>query len=170
MDVKCEFCKAYHWIEEHLKHSSPSHPLFPCCCHHNKIHLPILPYPPRRLCKFLTSSSKRSWHFHKHIRQYNSALAFTSFTAKEDKVNSTGRGPWVWKSGYTIYHRAGSLFPDSANSPKFAQLYFYDPEDALEHRMERNEMLDRKIMARLQAILRHHNEYAKIFLHAFEIL
>ena len=170
MDVKCDACKAYHWLDERVKHSSGSHPVFSHCCHHNKIRLPPLPPPPRRLRKLLTSSSKHARQFRKHIRQYNSALAFTSFTAKQDDVNSTHRGPWVWKSGYTIYHRAGTLFPDSAASPKYAQLYFYDPDEALDHRMKRNKKLSRKTMAKLQSVLNRHNQYCKMFLHAFEIL
>jgi hypothetical protein len=60
-------------------------------------------------------------------------LAFTSFTAKEKDINSSGSGPWVWKLGYTIYHHAGSLLPLAAENSKYAQLYFYDPEKALNH-------------------------------------
>lgn len=170
MQVTCEYCKAFHWIEERLKHSSTSHPVFSHCCHHNKVRLPALPLPPPKLRYLLTSSSTDARQFREHIRQYNSALAFTSFTAKEDNMNKTGRGPWVWKSGYTIYHRAGNLFPDTAASPKYAQLYFYDPNDALQLRMERNSTLSRNTMNALQSVLNQYNKYSKIFLHAFEVL
>ena len=73
--------------------------------------------------------------FRENIRRYNCALAFTSFTAKIKDVNGGGGGPWVWKTGYTIYHQAGTILPHTENNPRYAQLYFYDPQEALEYRM-----------------------------------
>jgi hypothetical protein len=70
-------------------------------------------------------------HFRNTIRQYNSILAFTSFTAKETNDNSLNCGPWVWKSGYTIYHHIGSLISNTIHDAKYTQLYFYDPDEAL---------------------------------------
>jgi hypothetical protein len=68
-------------------------------------------------------------HFREYIQKYNSALTFTSFFADKQDLNSDGREPWVWKSGYTIYHHSGSLIPNVPRNLKYAQLYFYDPQD-----------------------------------------
>ena len=170
MDTICIHCRAYHWLDERLKHSPISSPRFARCCHHGKVSLENLPDPPEELQALFTEQSTRGKEFRDSIRQYNSALAFTSFTSKEkEDVNAGGGGPWVWKSGYTIYHRAGSLLPNGDN-PKYAQLYFYDLDDALRYRMDRNNNLDHDTMAYLQNMLLQTNRYKPIFLHSLEIL
>lgn len=169
MNVTCNLCSAFHWAAERIKHSSLSSPQFSRCCHHGKVFLDPLPVPPEELQTLFTAQSTQAKEFRVKIRQYNSALAFTSFTTNKKDVNSGGGGPWVWKSGYTIYHRAGSLLPTERN-PKYAQLYFYDPDEALRYRMDRNEKLNPATMAYLQDMLVHTNRYTRIFLHSLEIL
>jgi Helitron helicase-like domain at N-terminus len=170
MNITCVHCGAYHWLDERLKNSSKTSPLFSHCCHSGKVRLLRLPDPPEPLHSLLTATSTEAKEFRESIRQYNCALAFTSFTAKEEDVNSGGGGPWVWKTGYTIYHRAGSLFADVAARSTYAQLYFYDAADALCYRMNRNYNLDRDTMYVLQDMLLQHNRYARMFSHAFEVL
>jgi hypothetical protein len=114
MDVICSDCHSLHWLEEKLKDSPMSAPAFSHCCHRGKVHLPLQNDAPEPLYTLFTSDTKQAKQFRENIRQYNSALAFTSFTAKETNEENDGGGPWVWKSGYTIYHRAGSLFPNSS--------------------------------------------------------
>jgi hypothetical protein len=70
------------------------------------IPLKALPVPPKRLRQLLTADDADARLFREQIRQYNSA---SSFTAKETNDSNDGAGPWVWKSGYTIYHRVGTL-------------------------------------------------------------
>jgi hypothetical protein len=122
------------------------------------------------LNSLLTGDTRDAKQFRKNIRRYNSALAFTSFTAKETNDSNDGGGPWVWKSGYNIYHRAGCLFPNSARDAKYAQLYFYDAEDALVSRMNNNIQLNHDVMEQLQDMLLSCNRYCALFLHAFEYL
>jgi hypothetical protein len=114
-----------------------------------------------------TSDAK---HFHNAIRQYNSALAFTSFTAKETNDNSLNHRPWVWKSGYTIYHRVGSLIPNAVCDAKYAQLYFYNLDEALNIRMQRNDKLNRDTMEYLQTMLHENHQYTALFKHSLEVL
>ena len=83
MNVKCSDCSAFHWLDEHLKHSSILHPEFSHCCHHSKVSLDPLPTPPEALRKLFSSHSRDAKRFRKQICQYNSALAFTSFNANE---------------------------------------------------------------------------------------
>ena len=130
MNVSCVHCHVLHWLFEHLKDSSVSDPKFSHCCHNGKVSIPKLPHSPALLERLLTANSSDARTFCERIRQYNCALAFTSFIAKET-IPSGGGGPWVWKTGYTIYHQLGTLRPDTTNDPTYAQLYFYDPEDAL---------------------------------------
>jgi hypothetical protein len=169
MDVVCEHCRALHWSFERLKESTEQEPKFSRCCHNGKVSLTKLPVPPEELLELLTGDSTDSRRFREQIRQYNCALAFTSFVAKET-IPSAGGGPWIWKTGYTIYHQLGTLRPEGANDPTYAQLYFYDPEDALDFRMKNNSNLKRETMSKLQDMLRTTHRYSPAFLHSFEIL
>ena len=163
-------CTAFHWLAKRLKGSSISSPVFSICCHHGKVRLEKLRNPPNQLRTFFTANSTQAKEFCNSIRQYNSALAFTSFTAKEQDVNAGGGGPWVWKTEYTIYHRAGSILPYADRTPTYAQLYFYDPIDALNYRINCNNLLNCETMDSLQALLHEVNHYTIIYTHAFEIL
>jgi hypothetical protein len=153
MNATCSYCGAFHWLIKRVKNSPASAPRFSRCCHHGKVRPGILPQPPERLRLLFTADTSDAKHFRNAIRQYNSALAFTSFTAKETNDNSQNRGPWIWKSGYTIYHRVGSLIPNAVRDAKYAQLYFYDPDEALDIRMQRNDKLNRDTMEYLQTRL-----------------
>lgn len=180
MTQKCVHCHALHWLDERVKNSSKSDPEFARCCHHGKVSLPKLPQPPDRLRNLYTNDDADAKHFRERIRQYNSALAFASFTAKEKtentsgnatrNVNAGGGGPWVWKSGYTIYHRVGTIFPDAPENARYSQLYFYDPDEALDIRMRRNGKLNRDTMKYLEDLLLSSNHYTHVFFHAKEVL
>jgi hypothetical protein len=172
MDTICTHCGAFHWIDERNKASPKCRPEFSRCCHHGNVSLDHLPLPPERLRTLFTNDSPNAKHFRERIRQYNSALAFTSFTAKEKEqsVNAGGGAPWVWKTGYTIYHRIGTLFPNNPVDPRYSQLYFYDPLEALDYRMRRNDKLHRETMQYLQDMLRDSNPYTLLFFHSNEVL
>jgi hypothetical protein len=159
MNIICAHCAAYHWLDERVSDSPISSPRFSQCCHHGSVRLEQLPDPPEELKSLFSTQSTKAKEFRERIRQYNSALAFTSFTTKERNDNSGGSGPWVWKTGYTIYHRVGTIFPNAQNDPMYAQLYFYDPVDALQYRMKRNENLKRETMNSLQNMLMETNRY-----------
>ena len=170
MNVECLHCHALHWLDERVKQSDKSSPIFSQCCHHGKVQLDPLPEPPVHLQTLFTADSDDAKEFRERIRQYNSALTFTSFTANEEDVNRGGKGPWIWKLGYTIYHRASSLIPNSVNNPKYAQLYFYDPEEALQIRMNRNTRLNSETMFYLQNTLLDINRFVDLYFHSLEIL
>ena len=170
MDVTCDYCGAFHWLEERLKRSDTSTPEFSLCCHQGKVHLPRLEDPPDELHKLFTEQTTEARQFRENIRWYNAALAFTSFTAKEQNVNAGGGGPWVWKTGYTIYHRAGSLLGERGKAPTYSQLYFYDPAEALDYRMKHNTGVKPNTMQSLQNMLLRTNSYTRLFFHAYETL
>ena len=166
----CAHCAAFHWVVEHLKESPISAPCFSLCCHHGKVILDVNPEPPNHLCSLFTAQTTEAKEFRENIRQYNSALTFTSFTAKEKNDNTGGCGPWVWKSGYTIYYCADTLLPNAQSDPKYAQLCFYDPDEALCYCMKCNYSIKRDMMAYLQDMLLQTNHYKPLFLHMFELL
>jgi hypothetical protein len=95
MDIVCSLCLALHWLDEHNNNSTSS-PTFGQCCHLGKALLHPLPDPPVPFCDLFTGDSPQSNDFHLHIRQYNCALAFTSFWANEQLINMHGGGPWVF--------------------------------------------------------------------------
>ncbi|KAI0825935.1 hypothetical protein BC629DRAFT_1256263, partial [Irpex lacteus] len=168
MDVVCHHCGALHWLEERVR-SSRSRPEFGLCCHHGQVHLDASPPPPSALRELLTSDSLQAREFRDHIRQYNAALSFTSFNVNEQNVN-TGPGPWIFKMGYQLYHCAGSLLPIEGQRPQYAQLLFYDPDEALDHRMHRNPNLCPDTMRLLQEIIFNSHRYTRIYKQAYEIL
>jgi len=107
-----------------------------------KVSLDDLPEPPERLRNLFTAQTTVAREFREHIRRYNSTLVFTSFTANEKDINSHSGGPWVLKSGYTIYYRIANILPHQVRDAKYAQLYFYNPNDALQCCMDNNEHLN----------------------------
>jgi hypothetical protein len=169
MDVVCCLCLALHWLDE-CNNDSISRPTFGLCCHSGKVLLDRLPDPPLPLHNLFTQNSPWSNNFRLHIRQYNAALAFTSFSANEQLINTRGGRPWVFKTGYMLYHSSSSLLPPSGEQACYVQLYFYDPVLALDQRMNRNSNLHCNTMWILQDTLLHTNEYTQIFLTASEIL
>ena len=165
-------CHALHWLHKHIKGTLTSAPQFSRCCHHSKVNLNALPDPPERLRDLFTAETTEGREFWEHIRRYNSALTFTSFSTRDSNknMNAGGSGPWVWKSGYTIYHCIRNIFPEAQQDPSYAQLYFYDPQDALDLWMDRNDHLSCQTMNNLQNMLLESNCFTRLYLHSFKIL
>lgn len=134
MDVLCPHCDALHWIGERLARSSHCNPSFGTCCNQGKVCIPQLADPPQALWDLFTSNDAQCKEFREHVRQYNMALAFTSLGVQEDtRVNA--RGGWVFRILGQLYHLLGALAPGEGTSPQYAQLYIYDPQQALQQRM-----------------------------------
>ena len=100
-----------------------------------KIEIPKLLRPPEVLHDLMFSKDLKSVHFLKNIRSYNSMFAFTSLGGKIDNSLNTGRAPPIFRLHGQNYHLIGSLLPLDGCSPKFAQLYIYDTENELTHRL-----------------------------------
>ena len=80
-----------------------------------------------------------------------------------------GRGPKVFRVQGQICHRSGELVPPEGTPPSYAQLYVYDPAEALEHRAAANPDADRNTLATLQDLLTSTNPYAEQYLHMQEV-
>ena len=168
MDVACSDCGALHWTSEKLANS----PKFGMCCYSGKIKIPKLDDPPPELLHLLTGQEDICKKFRDHIRNYNNALAMTSLGCNQDKeINRDGRGPFVFKVQGRLYHRIGSLLPQPDSSPVYAQLYIYDPQEALDFRMNNaaNTTLDRQTMQTLQDMLYRRHPGVQLYKQAFEL-
>ena len=167
----CHHCGALHWILERstAKGSTIANPLFEMCCGSGNIELPLMAPPPQQLRDLFTVAAPLAARFRQHIRQYNSALAFTSLGVQVDNSINRGGGPPTFRIHGELCHQLGSLSPRHGNNPVYAQLYIYDPQEALDHRMQRNSTLDPIIMETLQDLILTNHRWANIFKHAMEV-
>jgi PIF1-like helicase/Helitron helicase-like domain at N-terminus len=178
MNVICPSCKALHWIGERLSRSSRQIPKFGDCCYSGKIDLPPLHNLPHELSQLYNDQDPVAKAFRKNIRKYNNALAMTSVGQSPgvrlgvDHSINDGRGPWVYKVKGALHHIAGSLMPNPGVAPAFAQLYIFDPAEALVHRMQSaySTGLDRTTLSILQDVLYRHHPSVSKFRQAFELL
>ena len=60
--------------------------------------------------------------------------------------------------------------PTGTRPASYAQLYFHEPQAALDVHMQQNAGLDRTIMDGLQMMLSQYHQYVPVYHHAFEIL
>jgi len=136
--MECQRCGACMWYQERkqkFRHSA--NPKFGLCCGDGKIQLTYLEQPPELLNKLLFDHNDlKSKHFQQHIRLYNNMFAFSSPGFKVDKNISRGRGPPTIRIQGQSCYRIGSMIPMPGVKPKFAQLYIYDTENELQHRVE----------------------------------
>ena len=79
------------------------------------------------LTKLLNGEHRRSKSFLDNIRRYNSMFAFTSMGANVDHSVNNGRAPYCFRIQGQNYHLLGDLLPKDGDTPKFSQLYIYDP-------------------------------------------
>ncbi|XP_065677271.1 uncharacterized protein LOC136092643 [Hydra vulgaris] len=111
------------------------------CCHSGKVVLPPLsPYPP---------------------------LMFDLMTATIDPPSN--RGPPCFRISGQIIHRIGNLRHLQGDPPAYCQLYVYDPNTALNFRMEQNGCCIRALMELLQTIINQENPYALAFKNMAEV-
>lgn len=123
------------WIGESVDQSKLSNmPKFSLCCLKGKVILPLLRKPPLLLNSLLENMHNKSKKFIEDIRAYNMMFSFTSMGGKLDYSINHGVGPYTFRLGGQNLHRIGSLLPLEGCSPKFSQLYIYEPDAEVEHR------------------------------------
>ena len=172
MIISCSHCHALHWKDESLSHSTIANPKFGMCCLQGKISLPPLHPAPRELLGLLTSQDPLGRSFRLHIRNYNSALAMTSVgRTVNHSINQGGGGPYTFVLQGQLSHQAGSLLPPEGEPPRYAQLYIYDTDVALDHRMQHpaNAQLDRPTLATLQDMLYRVHSGVQLYKQAYEL-
>ncbi|OBZ77629.1 hypothetical protein A0H81_02893 [Grifola frondosa] len=164
MNIPCSYCRALHWADEKLVNSSASRPQFGTCCDSGQVWLPPPDDPPPEIRELLTSDGPEAINFHTHIHQYNAALAFTSLGVQINERINNGRGSYIFHIHGELCHLVGLLLPAREQPPAYAQLYIYDPDEALHHRISTNSNLDHSTMEHLQTVL------TAIYKHAYEVL
>lgn len=169
MNVQCPYCKALHWSDECVTSSRVGHPEFQTCCAHGKVKLSPLRLPPAPLYELFVGDTHEAKDFRANIVQYNAAFAFTSLGVNIDR-SLLGHGPPVFRIHGELRHLSGSLLPEDSASPCYSQLYIFDPHQAYQYRVCRNENLSLNTIRILQRVMCDYNVYTPIYQHAFEIL
>ncbi|PWA94586.1 hypothetical protein CTI12_AA059070 [Artemisia annua] len=130
------------------------------CCMNGKTTLKALEVPPD-LYNLFTSQCELGKMFRKNIRAYNTNFSFASMGVKLDKTyNVRSSGVYTFRVNGGIYHRMDQLVPRDGQ-PRYLQLYFYDPESELEHRLQWPN-LDKEIVKILSSVLAP-NPYVQTF-------
>ena len=104
-------------------------PIFGTCCSNGDVQLPFLQQLPQFLFELYTANTPIAKHFKTHIRKYNSALVFTSLKYKPD-THIRG-GLQCFQIHGALYHMAGPLEHSINAKPQYAQLFLYDPQEAI---------------------------------------
>ncbi len=105
-----------------------------------------------------------SAEFHRHIRNYNGALAFASVVSSVQAP--PGRGPYVFRVSGQVYHFLAPARPRPGESPTFGQLYFLDTAEARDVRASHpsNSALSRDLLDILDGVLRETSPFAQLYL------
>ncbi|CAE1298320.1 unnamed protein product [Acanthosepion pharaonis] len=164
MSVVCGHCNAKKWPGESAG----------LCCSDGKVQLRPFRELPAPLKALLEGSSPDSKHFLAKIRQYNCAFQMTSFGG--NAFREVGWNP-TFKVQGQVYHRIGSLLPETATDSAFLQIYFIaDSNQQADARMgiipENDTGQDnhprRNIINSLQQMLHETNSYVRSFKYALE--
>ncbi|KAI5424717.1 hypothetical protein KIW84_030777 [Lathyrus oleraceus] len=166
--VECTHCEALMWYQEKTKKGKNcSVPKFQLCCRNGKVILQLLKTPPLLLRRLLFDNSEsESINYQQYCRLYNMIFAFTSSGMKVDNRFQDGRGPPNLRIHGQVCHRIGSMLPLPGESPKFAQLNFFDTDNEVQNRIEaigNNPYIIPDTVKRLKLMLDKFNTHAKSF-------
>ncbi|KAK9058181.1 hypothetical protein SSX86_023021 [Deinandra increscens subsp. villosa] len=130
------------------------------CCMSGKTMLANLEIP-NELYQLFTSQDEIGKIFRHHIRAYNTNFAFASMGVTLDETMTNSRdGVYTFRAHKGIYHKIDQLVLRDG-TPRYLQLYFYDPDTELDHRLQWPN-LDRSITEMLTHILST-NPYVNTF-------
>ena len=72
-----------------------------------------------------------------------------------------GHGPIDFQIYGTLFHRTRPLQAAPGKIPRYAQLYFYDPETAADYRYDLNQSLRRDILTEITGFLHSENPHVR---------
>ena len=124
------------------------------CCRKGKVKV-CIPEVPQELQRLFSSQvDQDAKYFRQHIRYFNSHFSFTSLGVTLDqRVNTAARtGVYTFRAHGQLYHRLDHLVPGD-HGPRHLQLYIYDTDEALEHRVKRSLDLDINLVRVILRIL-----------------
>lgn len=153
----CDGCSAVHFVKEKKKVIGDKN-YYSSCCSLNKLRLPDYNILPPVLLKLLSGNDEESKLFFNNIRYINKQLSFASIVPKIDASLD---------SGIPIYRVRGEVnrFISNINlnsTPRYGQLYFYDPNESRTLRNIENIQID-ILVNKLDILLRDINIYAKSY-------
>ncbi|XP_058789694.1 uncharacterized protein LOC131663349 [Phymastichus coffea] len=163
MDVICkhEHCKAKHFKDEKVSNKGLS---FNDCCGHGCVQLDTFPDFPPELSRLFQGEHIKSPTFFENIRSYNSSLSFGSFNANLVNFQTRRPGPYCFKIQGQIYYQMNTaLYPSDGENLSYGQLFIMDQNEALNYRMQQNNVIDYQLMIVLDSIIRDNNIYAKSY-------
>lgn len=160
MNVECKFCKSLNFECEKPKDGN-----FTYCCQKGKLQLKPINCT-NFIKKLYMGNDFRSKNFLNNIRSYNSAIAMASMGAPGNRnpLDVVNNAPYCLKI-HGQYHHLTSMAMRPAEAPRFAQFYFLDTEEVINHRMNNkvNQECDPEIMKDLSCFMVECNEFAKTF-------
>jgi hypothetical protein len=133
------------------------------CCRKGKVKI-ATPEVPQELHRLFTSQvDADAKYFRKHIRYFNTHFSFTRLGVTLDKKvsNAARTGVYTFVAHGAMYYKMDDLVP-GGQGPRNLQLYFYDRDDTLEHRVKRSPDLDINIIRKILDILED-NPYVQTF-------
>jgi len=164
MNNVCQYCYATYFESE-----QNTRRIYTSCCHGGKVNLPNV-RSNQYVQEMFTGNTDRSKHFKNFSRNYNNALAMVSSSSK---IKPNLGGPYVFIVNGQVHHSLGinQNLDDRMNS-RYAQIYFYDTEQAarMRHEAPQNMGCDLTIMRELTNLLLEINPYAQAFKTMGEIL
>ncbi|XP_074266852.1 uncharacterized protein LOC141590142 [Silene latifolia] len=93
---------------------------------------------------------------------YNSSFAFTSFGVKRDReLAQRNRGIYTFRVQGQAYHFINDILP-TAERPRYIQLYFFDTDLELWHRLQILSDIERRVVQALMGIMEL-NPYTRFF-------
>lgn len=128
------------------------------CCRSGQIHLET-PDPPPALRRLWSSSDADARHFRANIRFFNGHFSFTSLYCHLDRVTTNMKtcGIYTFRAHGQIYHNIRSFGKEDGVEKRHLELYFYDDDASLAHRMdkcrEKCAKKDREVIEQLVGIL-----------------
>ena len=123
------------------------------CCGHGGVILENMPEFQEKLKFLLDGSHTKSSSCRQHIPLYNQFFSFASFNA--NIINFPGRrpGPYSFKIQRQIYYQINTaLYPEGGENPTFGQIFIYDENEALAHRLKQNTTLDIEILTIIETL------------------
>jgi len=124
----------------------------------------FIPEVPDELHRLFTSQT--DWdakYFRRNICYFNSHFSFTSMGVSIDRSLATTKctGIYIFKAHGQIYHKLDQLVP-GVRGPRHMQLYFYDIDETMHHRIKRSPHLDAHVIRTILDIMQE-NPYVQVF-------
>ncbi|KAL7184211.1 hypothetical protein ACSBR2_026376 [Camellia fascicularis] len=80
-----------------------------------------------------------------------------------DENLTRSRDTYTFRAQGAIYHKIGSLLPNSSDRPGYLQLYVYDIDHENENRMSKNESFHLDLLEKIKNILNAYNPFVHLF-------